>query len=354
MLGINEKREDKERPDRSDLIRKIDLFEGLSPRLVQKIAEKCFMRHYSAGDYIVKQGEVGLGLFFITQGTVNVEVERNGTKTIVAKLRGNWPEQEEIFGELSIIDNKPRSANVICEEDTECLLLTRDSFLKLLHKHPEVTIQMVKALGERLRNTTDQVTSRAISDPSSVPTARATGNSSPQPVAPSAAAPAEFSSNPQDAGQPTEAEPEGEQEEAPGVTGSKAKLRDFVVDTFSRFFMIKAMTRFSAAVVGCPVRVVPESGMVQDAVGEVKFGLFPTDHDRVLSLEAFGGGDLSVTVLRPGSGSEEFSMECLEGRVEKDETLRLRIPKGTGEKVELRQSTRKSGPELPHRRQSAN
>ena len=115
-----------------DLIRKIDFFEPLDDKIVNKIAQVCIPREYSAGDYIVRQGDLGLGLYFITSGQVKVEIERNAVKTVVAHL-----EAGSFLGELSIIDNKPRSANVICLTDTSCLLLTRDSFQKLMNKYPE-------------------------------------------------------------------------------------------------------------------------------------------------------------------------------------------------------------------------
>ena len=52
---------------------------------------------------------------------------------------------------MSLLDNKPRSATVTALEDTECVLLTRDSIMKLMNKYPEIPIGMARVLAERLR-----------------------------------------------------------------------------------------------------------------------------------------------------------------------------------------------------------
>src|SRR5205085_1509991 len=75
-----------------------------------------------------------------------------GTKVVVAELG-----EGDFLGELAIIDDKARSANVICLEDTRCVLLTRDSFAKLLKKHPEIAIQMLRSLVGRIRSTNERI-----------------------------------------------------------------------------------------------------------------------------------------------------------------------------------------------------
>src|SRR5437016_1810988 len=99
----------------NDLIRKIDFFESLDEKLVNNIARLCTELGYSSGDHIVRQGDSGLGLFFIIRGGIKVELEKSGVRTVVATMQPG-----DFFGELSLIDNKPRSANVICVEDTRC------------------------------------------------------------------------------------------------------------------------------------------------------------------------------------------------------------------------------------------
>jgi len=293
----------------TDLIRKIDFFEPLDAKIISRIAEVCIAREYAAGDHIVKQGESGLGLFFITRGRVKVEIDRNGTRAIVAELHA-----EDFLGELSIIDNKPRSANVICLEDTGCLLLTRDSFSKLMNKYPEIAIQMAKALAGRIRATNEKMGQPV----SSSVTAEATAPGAPAPpVAAATIVPAGVSA-------PNTPPPAA-------VDGStKAKIRDSLVETFSMLYTLKAVTRFSVAIVGCPVLVIAGEDTLQETIDEVKIVLFDAADDQVVELEAWDDGPYSVTVFRPeAGGAKPFVTHRLDGFIAKGERRRLHISRST-------------------------
>src|SRR6266568_993092 len=115
-----------------DLISKIDFFSGLDDKIQKKLADACIMRQFTKNETIVRQGEMGLGLYLIAKGRVKVD-------------------REQFFGEMSLLDNKPRSATVTGLEDSECVLLTRDSFVRLMNKYPEIPIRMARVLADRLR-----------------------------------------------------------------------------------------------------------------------------------------------------------------------------------------------------------
>ena len=302
----------------TDLIRKIDFFEPLDQKIIKKIGEVCIAREYSSGDYIVKQGECGLGLFFIVKGLVKVEIDRGGAKVEVALLKA-----EDVLGELSIIDDKPRSANVICLEDTSCLLLTRDSFSKLMNKHPEIAIQMAKTLAGRIRTTNERMgeppgTLPAPAPPASSPEPQAAGTppvTAADSSSPPSAASAQPSQNVPEKGPP-----------------AKNKVMDFLVDTFSSLYTLKALTRFSVAVIGCPVSVHPEkpaSEVLQATIGEVKLTMFPASEDCVLGIYGFDDGSFSATVLHPDptGGSAAVTISRIGYWFGRNERLRLHIPK---------------------------
>jgi CRP-like cAMP-binding protein len=300
----------------TDLLRKIDFFEPLEQKIINKIAEFCIEREYSKGEYIVRQGESGLGLFFITSGRVKVEIDRNGAKAVVAQLQS-----EDFIGELSIIDNKPRSANVICLEDTSCLLLTRDSFSKLINKYPEIAIQMAKALAGRIRAANEKMGQPL---PASTEVA-----ASPAPAAQPAAATAATASAAAPAASAGKASSNGSGPDS----STKNKVKDFMIDTFNFLYTVKALTRFSAAVVGCPVHVnfeEPGSEKVQAVVGDVKIALFPAGEDQVLCIDAYDEGDFSATVIRPGIHAGAVDIARFKGRLAANERARLHVP-STGE-----------------------
>src|SRR6266571_9047447 len=129
-----------------DLISKIDFFSGLDEKILRKRSEACIMRPFTKNETIVRQGEMGLGLYLIAKGRVKVERDQGGVR-----LQLNELGPEQFFGEMSLLDNKPRAATVTATEDSECVLLTRDSFVKLMNKYPEIPIGMARVLAERLR-----------------------------------------------------------------------------------------------------------------------------------------------------------------------------------------------------------
>ena len=306
----------------TDLLRKIDFFEPLEQKIINKIAEVCIEREYSKGEYIVKQGESGLGLFFITSGRVKVEIDRNGAKAVVAQLQS-----EDFVGELSIIDNKPRSANVICLEDTSCLLLTRDSFSKIINKYPEIAIEMAKALAGRIRAANEKM-GQPLPVSTEVPVATAA------PGAQTAAAPATASTTaPASSGATTEAPASSASKNGSGSDATaKNKVKDFLIDTFSFLYTVKALTRFSAAVVGCPVRVrleEPGAEALQAVIGDVKIALFPTGGDQVLAIDAYDAGDFSATILKPQSATNAAALDItrFSGHLPANGRARLHVPR---------------------------
>ncbi|HEY3132568.1 MAG TPA: hypothetical protein VGL91_24175 [Acidobacteriota bacterium] len=111
----------------------------------------------------------------------------------------------------------------------------------------------------------------------------------------------------------------------------KAKLRDFLVDAFIRFYTIKAVTRFSAALIGCPLRVeLLRQGpdVLQGVVGDVKFAFFPADQDQLLQMHAWAEGKFSAIVFQPGltGAIPSLSISRFDGRILEGDQLLLCVP----------------------------
>ena len=325
----------------TELIRKLDLFEGLNPRTIQRIAELCIVREFAADEYLIRQGESGLGLYFITAGRVKIEVERHvevageGTKLVRVVL--NELTEGGVVGEFSIIDDKARSANVVCMEDTRCLLLTRDSFSKLLKKHPEIALQMLKSLVSRIRSTNERITQSGHH-----PAVAASAAAPP----PAVAAPPANSSSPLDGiGAATERITEmmpRPEDVIKMYASTKDRVQNVVVGMFGSLYVVKAMTRFSMAMVGCPVSVrtdTASAGVFETVIDEIKIVIFPAQRDQKIRIEAYADGELSATVFRPGRAGRGREVEAIrwEGPVRRKETFELQVPAGN------------SGPCKPHR-----
>lgn len=125
----------------------VQLFHGLKDRQLKQIAKRTRERFYKKDDLIVEQGKMGVGLFIIESGQVEVIRTRpDGTSFVVDKL---GPTQ--FFGELSLLDEAPRTASVIALEDTHCLALSQLDFIDTLHEDTEMAVVMLKELAARFR-----------------------------------------------------------------------------------------------------------------------------------------------------------------------------------------------------------
>ncbi len=134
----------------SDALGSVPFFSGLDKKLLKTIVANGKEIQYKAGDTIVRQGEVGVGFFLILQG--QVEVRSNG-KVLATLSTGGF------FGEMSLIDDQPRSANVVAVQPTKCFALTTWSFSSILSSHPEIAMPILKEVVKRLRTAQSAPTS---------------------------------------------------------------------------------------------------------------------------------------------------------------------------------------------------
>jgi len=99
-------------------------------------------RHYSAGDVIFRAGDAGEELFVIRDGTVAVEV-----KGVIVERLGS----SEIFGEMALVEAKPRSATVIAETDCVVVPISEKQFLTMVEYAPSFSLAVIRTLAHRLR-----------------------------------------------------------------------------------------------------------------------------------------------------------------------------------------------------------
>src|SRR4051812_11212237 len=100
------------RDRRTELIARCPLFRGLDPSHITAVAEMATEVSFPAGRVIARQGEVGTGFFIVVDGRVRVVRD---SRTLAELGPG------EFFGELSVLDQQPRIAQVVAQEPTTCL-----------------------------------------------------------------------------------------------------------------------------------------------------------------------------------------------------------------------------------------
>jgi CRP-like cAMP-binding protein len=142
-----------------DLLRQHSLFDSLDAKEVERIIAHLLdekvsdEREYSDGKIIVREGEPGASVFLVGRGSVQVVIEgENGSGTPIATLR-----RGEFFGEMALLEKKPRAATVKAKESCGLLEIKGQEFLKLLDEHKDVESKILIKLSERLRHANDQV-----------------------------------------------------------------------------------------------------------------------------------------------------------------------------------------------------
>ncbi len=292
-----------------DLIAKIDFFSGLDDKTLKRVADACLVRTFTKNETIVRQGEMGLGLYVISKGRVKIETAKSG---LLAELG-----VEQFFGEMSIVDNKPRSATVTCTEDTECLLLTRDGFVKLMAKYPEIPIRLTRVLAERLRVANEKLATSPAKPPAAPAAAVPAAAKGATPAAtPSAPAASTVNSASAPAAAPAESD-----------DGTKAKIKKTLLSTFDSLYLVKAMTRLSVAVLGCPVEGFASNTIAEVRAGDVKVLFFPADEAVEMRIRAYGSGEFTVNVFVP---SKTHGVEFGPVAIEASDDHRLSVDEAAG------------------------
>ena len=133
----------------TSFLRKVPLFEGLSDEDLEAIAKVTISRTYDKDQIIILAEEEGDALFIIESGQVKVSIVSEDGREAILSLLGNGA----VFGELSLLDGKPRSANVVATENTGLYMVRRADFLQLIYKVPKIAIALLAELAARLRKT---------------------------------------------------------------------------------------------------------------------------------------------------------------------------------------------------------
>lgn len=125
-----------------------DLFKHLSPAELADVAALMTKDHFQAGETIFKQGEPGDFFFYIASGTVRVWLElENGDAQLLTELGPG-----EFFGELALLDEEPRTANVEAIKNCEVWKMEREEFLNLLRGNAHMAVKLLQVVGRRLRH----------------------------------------------------------------------------------------------------------------------------------------------------------------------------------------------------------
>jgi len=136
----------------------IDVFSDLSPQELETVTALLDRETYVRGEMLIKEGDPGRDLYILTSGSVSVRMSLPNSG---AEQRLFTFDAGVVFGEIALLDGKPRSANVKAEEDSEVFRLTFTKFEELFSHQPQTAAKLMKnialVLSDRLRARSDEL-----------------------------------------------------------------------------------------------------------------------------------------------------------------------------------------------------
>ena len=130
-------------------IRAIPFFQHLSENDIKDLSAAMKELTFDSGGVICKEGDPGDSFFAVVSGKIKILKELSETEEQVLSVRGAGT----FFGEMALVDNKPRSATVVAQQKTTLLALNKNDFLELVQRRPSVSLSVIRILSERLRDT---------------------------------------------------------------------------------------------------------------------------------------------------------------------------------------------------------
>jgi CRP/FNR family cyclic AMP-dependent transcriptional regulator len=137
-------------PDRAlpGLLRAVSIFADLDEAAAAGLARLVRRRSYAAGEVIASEAERGDALYVLARGKVKVGLYGESGREVILSI---FKKPGEFFGEMSLLDDEPRSATVTAMAPSALLVLSRGDFRAHLARHPWVAVQVMTELSRRLR-----------------------------------------------------------------------------------------------------------------------------------------------------------------------------------------------------------
>lgn len=135
-----------------EALRKIPLFAKIEPVKLKLLAFTSEHVEFMEGDAICKEGEVGDAAYIILDGAALVLVGTPSGPVEVAQVGRN-----DIVGEIAILCDVPRTATVLAATDVVTLRISKDGFFNLVTQFPQIGVEIMHELAQRLHHTTQRV-----------------------------------------------------------------------------------------------------------------------------------------------------------------------------------------------------
>ncbi len=141
-------------------LRCLPLFAGLQPAALEPIARASLLRRVSRGTAVVMTGERTDFVYIILSGSLKVLVNDEEGREVILSILGPG----ELFGEMGVIDDTPRSATVVAASPADLVVFTKTDFKRVMQENFDVALYIMKNLAHRLRVADRKIESLALLD----------------------------------------------------------------------------------------------------------------------------------------------------------------------------------------------
>jgi CRP-like cAMP-binding protein len=145
---------------RIELIRRVPLFSDVEDSALEKLGQLMTIKNYPKDSLVFGYNEPGDAMYVIASGRVKVVLYGESGREITL----TFFKRADFFGEMALLDDMPRSANVVTTEKSSLLVLKRDAFKKHLVENPQTAINILAEISRRLRSADEIISNLALLD----------------------------------------------------------------------------------------------------------------------------------------------------------------------------------------------
>lgn len=132
--------------------KKIPLFQSVPAERLMGLAEISELVQYKKGEKVSNENDISEHMYIIKSGSVRVEKAKKSLNSVVAILQSG-----DTYGEIGLFNQAPRSASAIANTDCDIFVIQREELKKLLMEIPEIAFNFLKAFGQKLKNSSEEI-----------------------------------------------------------------------------------------------------------------------------------------------------------------------------------------------------
>ncbi len=138
--------------EKADPLKGISFFKELTDEQRKTLRDEIVLSNHAEGATVIKEGDIGRNFYVVISGSVKIVKKVPGKSGETETLLG-IRKRGELIGEMALIEEQPRSADVIAEKECWLVEFDKKHYLSLIQKYPSVFLRLIQTFSHRLRET---------------------------------------------------------------------------------------------------------------------------------------------------------------------------------------------------------